>query len=369
MISLDIARHIEEFDLQVKIDIQDIGITSLFGPSGSGKTTLVNIIAGLVRPDRGRIATAGRVLFDSEAGIDIRPEARRLGYVFQDARLFPHMTVVRNLTYGMNLLKAQNRRIGFDEVIALLDLGHLLKRRPAQLSGGERQRVAIGRALLSSPDMLLMDEPLASLDGPRKNEILPFIQRLPRDLSMPVVYVSHMVEEVIRLADEVVVLHRGRVQASGSVEEIMSRPDLAPLTGRFWAGSVLRAEVLGHDTRDDLTTLAFPGGSLVVPRLDRAPGSPVRVRIRARDVAIALKPPEQVSVLNVIPGTVIEVVESEGGQVDLVLDIGCRLLARITAKSRRELAIAEGTKVYAMIKAVNVDRPSISPADQEENAA
>jgi len=369
MISIDVARHIKEFDLQVKIEVEAVGITSLFGPSGSGKTTLVNMVAGLVRPDRGRIATADRVLFDSSAGIDVKPEARRLGYVFQDARLFPHMTVARNLTYGMKLRAERDRRIGFDEVIALLDLGHLLKRRPAQLSGGERQRVAIGRALLSSPEMMLMDEPLASLDGPRKNEILPFIQRLPRELRMPVIYVSHAVEEVIRLADEVVVLHKGHVQAAGGVEEIMSRPDLAPLTGRFWAGSVLRAEVLDHDAQDDLTTLAFPGGRLVVPRLDRAPGAPVRVRIRARDVAIALAPPERVSVLNVIPGTVQEVVESEGGQVDLVLDIGCRLLARITAKSCRELAIREGTKVYAMIKAVNVDRPSISPADQEESAA
>ena len=330
------------------------------------KTTLINIIAGLVKPDRGRIAAADRVLFDSDNAIDLAPESRRLGYVFQDARLFPHMTVARNLSYGMNLLTPKRRRIAFDDVTDLLDLGHLLKRRPAQLSGGERQRVAIGRALLSSPDLLLMDEPLASLDGPRKNEILPFIQRLPRDLTMPVIYVSHAVEEVIRLADDVVVLHDGHVRASGSVEDIMSRPDLAPLTGRFWAGSVVPAEVVGHDPVDNLTMLAFPGGRLLVPRLDRAPGAAVRVRIRSRDVAIALQPPEQVSVLNVIPGTVRQIVDGDSGQTDLVLDIGCRLLARITARSRRELALVEGMAVYAMIKAVNVDRPSIGPADHEE---
>ena len=369
MISIDVARHVHEFNLSVKIDVERTGITSLFGRSGSGKTTLINIIAGLLKPDRGRIATADRVLFDSGNAIDLPPESRRLGYVFQDARLFPHMTVARNLTYGMNLLATHRQRIAFDDVNDLLDLGHLLKRRPAQLSGGERQRVAIGRALLSSPDMLLMDEPLASLDGPRKNEILPFIQRLPHDLAMPVIYVSHAVEEVIRLADEVVVLDAGHVEANGSVEDIMSRPDLAPLTGRFWAGSVVPAEVLGHDANDDLTTLAFPGGQLVVPRLDRETGSPVRVRIRSRDVAIALRPPEQVSFLNVIPGTVTEIVESDGGQVDLVLDIGCRLLARITARSRRDLAIAEGTTVYAMIKAVNVDRPSIGEGESQDTTS
>ncbi len=368
MISIDVARQIPDFSLSVKIDIERIGITSLFGPSGSGKTTLINMIAGLVQPDRGRIAAGDRVLFDSDRQVDLPPEKRRLGYVFQDARLFPHMTTARNLGYGMNLLAAGDRRLGFDDVVDLLDLAHLLRRRPHELSGGERQRVAIGRALLASPDLLLMDEPLASLDGPRKNEILPFIQRLPSDAAMPVVYVSHAVEEVIRLADDVVVIHNGHMQASGSVEDIMSRPDLAPLTGRFWAGSVVPAEVIGDDSGWDLTRLAVPGGTLTVPRLDQVPGSKVRVRIRARDVAIALKPPEQVSVLNILPGTVQRIVETDGGQVDLVLDIGCPLLARITEKSRQELGIREGLPVYAMIKAVNVDRPSIGPAGDTDEA-
>ena len=360
MIEIDVSRRRKKFSIEVSTSIEQNGITTLFGPSGSGKSTLIELVAGLLRPDSGRIVVDGRVLFDHAAGIDLRPEQRRLGLVFQDARLFPHLSVRANLVFGMRRLRAQDRRLAFDDVVDLLGIGRLLARRPAQLSGGERQRVAIGRALLASPDLLLMDEPLASLDQPRKNEILPFIRRLPDELAMPVIYVSHALEEVIRLSDRVVVLAEGQVRASGPVEDVLSRPDLAPLTGRFWAGAVIDAEVAGGDADFALTELRFSGGTLLVPRLDHPRGTRVRVRVRSRDISIGLAPPVQSSVLNAIPARVVSVTPDDVAQADIVLDAGgTRLLARITRRSVAHLALQPGSQVYAMIKAASVDRPSI----------
>jgi molybdate transport system ATP-binding protein len=364
MIDVAITRRRKKFSVEINFTAQDNGITTLFGPSGSGKSTLIDMMAGLLRADSGRIVLGERVLFDSDKGINLPPEQRRLGYVFQDARLFPHMSVQSNLRYGMRRRAPGERRLAEPDIVELLGLGHLLKRRPAQLSGGERQRVAIGRALLTSPELLLMDEPLASLDQPRKNEILPFIRRLPGELGMPVIYVSHALEEVIRLSDRVVVLTDGGVRATGPVEEILSRPDLAPLTGRFWAGALIEATVAAHDDRYALTELRFSGGSFLVPRIDHPPGASVRIRIRSRDVSLALEPPQGSSILNVIPATVREIVADEEAQADIVLDAGgARLLARITRKSVAALNLTEGSRVFAMIKAVSVERPSIERTD------
>ncbi|MBC6439990.1 MAG: molybdenum ABC transporter ATP-binding protein [Rhodospirillales bacterium] len=364
MIEVTVKRARKKFTIDVNFTEETHGIMTLFGPSGSGKSTLIELVAGLLKADSGRIALGGRVLFDGADGTNLPPEKRRLGYVFQDARLFPHMTARANLRYGMRRRPAAERRIAEADVIDLLGVGHLLDRRPARLSGGERQRVAIGRALLTSPDLMLMDEPLASLDQPRKNEILPFIRRLPRELGIPVIYVSHALEEVIRLSDRVVVLREGRVLAAGDVEDILSRPDLAPLTGRFWAGAVIRASVAGHDTDYALTRLDFSGGSLLIPGLDHEPGAELRIRIRARDVSIALQVPEGSSILNAIPATVRAVAHSGGAQADVVLDAsGTRLLSRITRKSAETLGLSEGTPVHAMIKAVSVERPSVERAD------
>ncbi len=360
MIDIDVTRHRRKFSIEVNISLEQTGITSLFGPSGSGKSTVIELIAGLLRPDRGRIGVGTRTLFDSDAAIDMPPERRRLGLVFQDSRLFPHLSVRSNLTSGMRRRRAEDRRLAMDDVVDLLGLGRFLTRRPAQLSGGERQRVAIGRALLASPDLLLMDEPLASLDQPRKNEILPFIRRLPGELAMPVIYVSHALEEVIRLSDRVVVLADGRVRASGPVEEVLSRPDLAPLTGRFWAGAVIDAEVDRDDPGDGLTARVFAGGTLLVPRLDHAPGTRVRVRIRSRDVSLALERPQGTSVLNAIAAAVVSVTDDDIAQADIVLDAGgARLLARITRRSVAQRGLVPGSRVFAMIKAAGVDRPSI----------
>ncbi len=335
-------------------------IVALFGRSGSGKTTLVEAIAGLAKPDRGRIVIGGRTLFDAAQGIDVPPEARRVGYVFQDALLFPHLTVRANLAYGERLTPPADRFIDRERVIALLGLASLLERRPRTLSGGEKQRVAIGRALLASPRILLMDEPLAALDAMRKSEILRYIELLRDELRLPIVYVSHAIEEVTRLADHLVLVSDGRTVAEGPVAELLGREDLKPHTGRFEAGAVVEARVTGHDLAYGLTTLAFDGGTLVVPNADALVGEPVRVRIRARDVAIALAPPTGLSIRNVLEGTVASIGAEFGALVEVTIDVGgTPVVARITRKAADDLALAPGLRAYALVKAVSIDRHAV----------
>ena len=243
MISIDILHRLGSFTLAAKFDTSSRGITAIFGRSGAGKTSIVNVLAGLLQPHSGRIEIDGHVLLDTKKQINVPPEKRRLGYVFQESRLFPHYSVRRNLTYGMRRTPEAERRVDFDDVVGVLGIEALLDRKPRSLSGGERQRVALGRALLASPNLLLMDEPLASLDALRKQEILPFIERLRDHFDIPIVYVSHDMDEIIRLADTLILIDEGRVAAIGSVEDLTSRLDLRPLTGRYEAGSVIAAEV------------------------------------------------------------------------------------------------------------------------------
>ncbi|MBX9634511.1 MAG: molybdenum ABC transporter ATP-binding protein, partial [Magnetospirillum sp.] len=253
---LDLSIRRQQGDFLVHVDLTaGAGVTALFGRSGSGKSSVINMVAGLYRPDAGRIKVDGKLLFDSDQGIDLAPERRRLGYVFQEARLFPHLSVSGNLTFGMNRVPAAERRIGFDDVVEVLGIGHLLDRRPAKLSGGEKQRVAIGRALLASPRILLMDEPLAALDSQRKAELLPFIGKLARQFTIPILYVSHSMDEVLRLSDTLVLMDAGRAAAVGPVEDLLSRTDLRPLTGRYEAGAVIRATVGGHDSTYGISRL------------------------------------------------------------------------------------------------------------------
>ncbi|MDE0945035.1 MAG: molybdenum ABC transporter ATP-binding protein [Alphaproteobacteria bacterium] len=355
MLELDVTAQLGDFTIKAAFSA-DAGITALFGPSGAGKTSLINMLAGLERPQRGRIVVQDTVLFDSAQGINLPPERRRLGYVFQESRLFPHMTVADNLSYGERLVPLGTARVDRDDVIDVLALAPLLQRRPKTLSGGERQRVAIGRALLAAPRLLLMDEPLANLDAPRRAEILPFIEKLRRRFDLSIVYVSHNMDEIVRLADQLVVMADGAVVAQGPVDEITARLDLRPLTGRWDAGAVLSTTVAEQDTKDALTKLSFEGGDLWLPQLDLPMGATLRIRVRARDVSLALTPPEQISVLNVFPGVVLEVGEDDGPQVDVLVDIGSPLWARITKRSQRELDIRPGTKVHALIKAMAVDR-------------
>jgi molybdate transport system ATP-binding protein len=359
MLEIDVEHRRGAFQLQARFSA-GAGITALFGRSGSGKTTLVQAIAGLLRPERGVIQVNHNTLFESEQGINRPPHDRQVGYVFQEGRLFPHLTVKQNLTYGRLFVSAREHYVQFDHVVALLDLAPLLTRYPAALSGGEKQRVAIGRALLASPRLLLMDEPLASLDIQHKGEILQYIEQLHDEFNLPIVYVSHAVEEVVRLADTIVVLSEGKVVAVGEVGDILSRLNLRPAVGRFEAGAVIETRVVAYDETYGLSTLRFGGGELAVTSVDALVGETVRVRIRARDVAIALDRPARISVQNVLRGRVSEISSENGPLVDVLIRVGeANLVARITRRSADELNLQEGQDVYAMVKAVSLDRHSV----------
>ena len=360
MLEISVEKRLGALSLRAELNCPTEGVVALFGRSGAGKTSLVNMLAGLLRPDRGRIALRGETLFDSAAGIDLPPHRRRIGYVFQESRLFPHLKVRDNLLYGWRRTPEAERPIGLEEVVALLGLKDLLQRRPGALSGGEKQRVALGRALLANPRLLLMDEPLASLDQARKQEILPFVERLRDELRLPIVYVSHAMEEIVRLADTLVLVSDGRVVASGPLEELTSRLDLRPLTGRYEAGAVVAATLARHDLADDLSELSFAGGLLVVPRLDVPEGTALRLRIRARDVALSLARPEGLSIQNIFPARVLDLGEEGGAQLDVRLDVGgAPLWARITARARRQLDLAPGREVYALVKSAAIDRGAL----------
>ncbi|MER8373050.1 molybdenum ABC transporter ATP-binding protein [Mesorhizobium sp. M1406] len=336
-------------------------LTALFGPSGSGKTTLINMIAGLIRPDKGRIEVDGRVMVDTDAGIFVPKHKRRIGMVFQDARLFPHMSVAGNLRYGRWFTPPAERYADMDAVVDLLGIGPLMDRRPAKLSGGEKQRVAIGRALLASPGLLLMDEPLASLDEARKAEILPYIERLRDETKIPIVYVSHSVAEVARLASDVVMLAQGHVIASGPTEAVMQRLDLLPAEERGEGGAVLDTRVLCHDETFGMTVLGSAAGEIRVPRLAMKAGASVRIRIRARDVMIATEHPAGLSALNILPGTITAMSPGEGPAVEVGIDCnGATVLARITEQSRHTLKLHLGGKVFAVVKTVSFDRANTS---------
>ncbi len=369
------TKSLGDFSVDIAFDTGG-GLTALFGPSGAGKTTVVNALAGLETPDQGLIKLNGTTLFDSNAGINMAPEARRLGYVFQDARLFPHMSVERNLRYGMSRDTGSIGIISWNDVVRILDLSHILDRRPHNLSGGEKQRVAIGRALLTAPKLLLMDEPLSSLDPLRRLEVMPFIEKMRDEFGVPIVYVSHTVAEIIRLADRVVVLDHGRVVAAGPVEEVLSRPDVQ---AEFIAtaaeppdfGTVITAILDAHCDEDGLSQLSIPGEKILVPQLKGNPGDRVRLRIRARDVALALEAPESLSVLNAFRGRVTDVSKTGPAHVDVQLETksGTRLWSRITRKSRRDLNISVGTKVWALIKSVALETglPSLPRNDTDKS--
>jgi molybdate transport system ATP-binding protein len=359
MLSVAVTHRLGTFTLDAAFEAAG-GLTALFGRSGAGKTSLVNIIGGLLRPDRGRVVINGRVLIDTAQRVFVPRHRRRVGYVFQEPRLFPHLTVRQNLLYGRWFTPTAERRESLEPVIELLGLGALLDRGPALLSGGEKQRVAIGRALLASPQLLLMDEPLASLDETRKSEILPYIERLRDENRVPIVYVSHSVPEVTRLATTMVLLSDGKVAATGALSDIMGRVDLVPLTGRYEAGAVLEMRVAAHDEAYQLTTLRSAAGELRVPRIDIGIGATLRVRVRARDVVLGLKAPEELSALNVLSGRIAEIGTFDGPVVDVRVDLnGETLLARVTRLTIDRLGLAHGRPVFAIIKTVAIDRRSL----------
>ena len=349
MLEVAIRAALGDFRLDVAF-ASGATVTALFGPSGSGKTSVLNAIAGLVRPDAGRIALDGRVFYDG-AGTFLPPRERRVGYVFQEGRLLPHLNVRQNLLYGRFFSPAAERSADFDAVVQLLDLVHLLARRPQGLSGGETQRVAIGRALLASPRLLLLDEPLAALDAARKGEILYYIERLRDEIGLPMVYVSHSVEEVVRLADTVITLAEGQVMERRAA------------IGRLAGAAVLETTVAEQDLRWGLARLEFPGGSLYAADVNALVGERVRVRVRAQDVALATVRPTAMSMLNILAATVRAVAEGAGSSVEVQLDVGgAELVARVTRKSLAELGLAPGSPVFALIKSVAIDRASVGYA-------
>ncbi|OAF05785.1 molybdenum ABC transporter ATP-binding protein [Bradyrhizobium centrolobii] len=370
MIRVAVQHRLGSFDLNAQFE-SDGRVTALFGRSGSGKTSLVNAIGGLIRPACAHISLDGEILVDTEQRVFVAKHRRRVAYVFQDARLFPHLTVRQNLLYGRWFTPPAKRFGQLAQVVELLGIGHLLQRRPRNLSGGEKQRVAIGRALLASPRLLIMDEPLASLDEARKAEILPYLERLYDETKVPTIYVSHSVLEVARLADTLVVMAEGRVEATGPTADVMARLDLPPFTDLIEAGAVLEAEILKHDDSFGLTVLSLCGSRLWVPRLDRhRVGAKVRVHIRARDVMLSTRPPDRLSALNVLRGTIAEIGPQRGPIRDVRLDCsGQAILARITRRSVESLHLTEGTTVYAVIKAVGLDRQTFGAASRHANGA
>lgn len=362
MLEVRLNHQFPGFTLDVAFDGPDRGVTALFGPSGCGKSTAINAIAGLLRGHTGRITLDGTTLFDSERGIDVPLEARRIGYVFQDARLFPHMRVRSNLLYGLRRAPQGDRRIAVEQVIELLGIEPLLDRRAWGLSGGERQRVALGRALLAQPRLLLMDEPMAALDADRKAEILPYIERLRDDVGLPIVYVSHAIEEVTRLADLVVMMREGRSIAVGPVTEVMADLGLFGHLDAFEGGAVLPVRVIDHDETYQLTRLGFDGGELLVPRIDSPPGRALRARIRARDVMLSLSRPDAISALNVLPARISGVHREQGAYAEVQLMIAAQLplVVRMTRQSVDRLGLQPGQPAFAVIKSVAIDRRSLS---------
>lgn len=346
------------FALDVRFEGEK-GLTALFGRSGSGKTSVVDLVAGLARPDRGRIAVDGAVLVDTAARVFVPRHRRRVGYVFQDARLFPHLSVRQNLLYGRWFTPAAERYGSLEAVVDLLGIAPILHRRPAFLSGGERQRVAIGRALLASPRLLLMDEPLAALDDARKAEVMPYIERLRDEAAIPILYVSHSVPEVRRLASKVVVLEAGRVAAEGEPGAVLRWLGLLPNVIDAEAGSVVDAAVERHDRDAGLTVLGSAAGRFRVPLIEAVPGTPVRIRIAARDVLIAAARPEGISAPSILDGTVAAVAAvADGGggaACDVTLDCGgVAILARLARSSAAALDLAPGRRVHAVVNAVSI---------------
>jgi molybdate transport system ATP-binding protein len=353
-LKLNVALQRPAFMLDVKVDLPLGGITALFGPSGAGKTTLLRIIAGLERAATGTVALDGETWQGD--GAYVPAHRRRIGYVFQDGRLFPHLTVERNLRFASERASraAVAPALDFDAAVAALDLRGLLQRRTASLSGGEQQRVAIARALLANPRLLLMDEPLSSLDTARKREILPHVESLPHRFGVPVIYVTHNVDEVVRLANDVVLIAGGRVGALGEVTEVFERPDLAELTGGLESGSVLRGVVTAYE--DGIATLRVGAQQLRVPMADAPIGATRRIRIHSRDVAVATLRPRQLSIRNVLAARILSVDSGPSMNIELKLDVdGEHLRARITRDALEELELAPGLEVFALIKTVALE--------------
>ncbi len=342
------------YQLGFDMTLPGTGVTAFFGESGVGKSTLLRAVAGLEHPEEGQIIVNNTVWQDDAEHIFIPPHQRSLGFVFQDARLFMHLDIMKNLQFGMKRVKETKNTISLDKAIDLLGIEHLLDRMPVTLSGGEKQRVAIARALATSPDILLMDEPLASLDLKRRQEILPYLHRLNTELNIPILYVSHSLEEVAALSDHLVLLERGRITASGPTNKMLTRLDL-PLAHYDAAGASISGKITETDDGFQLSTFSFSGGHLYIPAAGYTINQQLRLRIQARDISLSIDRPGTSSILNVIEAVVVNLTDSGQGQVMVELDAkGTHFLSRITRKSAAVLALAPNTQVFAQIKGTAV---------------
>jgi molybdate transport system ATP-binding protein len=354
MLSVAVKKRRGTFLLDACFELPTPGVVALFGRSGCGKSTLVNVIAGLLDADAGRVALDDIVLLDTQRRLCIPPERRRIGYVFQDARLFPHLSVAANLKYGERRAPAR-RYVSLDTVADLLDLGSLMDRRTHQLSGGERQRVAIGRALLSQPNLLLLDEPLASLDASRRDEVLPYLEILRDQLAVPMVYVSHDFDEVLRLATHIVLMDSGTAIAQGGVAEMSLNKGLRSIIGADAVGAIVDGTVLGMDASSGLMRVEVGRGELKVQALNVAAGAKLRVQLLARDLIVATQAPQHLSVRNILTGVVTAVTSDDADSDLIAIDIGGTLImARVTTAAARELALVPGLPVWALVKAVSL---------------
>jgi len=354
MLSVIAKKQRAGFSLDVAFELPTPGVVALFGRSGCGKSTIVNIIAGLLDADEGRVVLDDIVLLDTANHVRLPTERRRLGYVFQDARLFPHLSVAGNLRY------AERRASGIPYVTAqdvtrLLDIGRLLHRRTHQLSGGERQRVAIGRALLTQPRLLLLDEPLAALDAARRDEVLPYLETLRDELKIPMVYVTHDFEEVMRLATHIVLLDRGSVISQGDLGAMSIDSRLRSIIGPDQVGAILDGRVSDFDAASQLTRVMVGDGILNVRAHGMAAGTALRVQLLARDIIVSTHAPQHLSVRNSLPG-VITRIDSDADESDLItIDIGAKaVLARVTKAATEELALRPGLPVWALVKSVSL---------------
>jgi len=360
-LKVTVEKRLGSFLLDVAFDAPTPGIVALFGPSGCGKSTTINIIAGLLVPDHGEISLGEDVLLDTRRKIAIAAERRGIGYVFQDARLFPHLNVASNLRYAQRRAR-RAPYVSLERVLAMLDLEPLLSRRVHRLSGGERQRVAIGRALLSQPRLLLLDEPLAALDRDRREEVLPYLETLRDQLSIPMIYVSHQFDEVLRLATHIVLMQAGKVAAEGGITQMSLDPKLRALIGPDAVGAVIDGTVLGEDAASGLTRVRVGNGELKIEAARLVAGARMRVQLLARDVIVSTRMPQYLSVRNSLPGVVTAIDDDGTGNAadlgsDLVsIDIGAgaSILARVTRAATRELELAVGAPVWALVKAVSL---------------
>ena len=350
MLHIDVKKQLGTLPLEAHLDIPSQGVTALFGLSGSGKSSLINLVSGLINPDEGVIALNDRELFNSAENVCVPINQRNIGYVFQDARLFPHYTVNGNLRYGMK----NTSKDEFNYIVELLGIGHLLKRYPITLSGGEKQRVAIGRALLTDPEIILMDEPLSALDLPRKRELMNYLERLSKEINIPILYVTHSLDELLRLAERVVLLTNGKVEAYDVLENIWESPLFLPWKQENEQSAVLSLPVFMHNPSYKMTALSIGDQNIWINQVEAQINEKVRICIHSSDVSISLNKVEQSSIRNTLYGRIVKILELEN-RVDLKLDIGGKhLWASISKWSFHDLALQLGQLVYAQIKAISV---------------